>query len=782
MTRAERVARSAIEDGRASALAWCGALLVLLASVAVYFWPVWAGSVSFLVGDNLTHSLPMNARLSSALHGGGFRFWDPDVAFGAPTYADGTGGWFHPWKLLLFATFPLLTAHNLLYVSSFLLTGVSCLFAGAMLGVRPSVALASAIAVTFSPTVLGNCNNAAYAHGVAWTGVWLVAFECWYASPTSRRVAGLAFATALALLAGYPPMAYAQLLLLGTMLAIRLAFDRRRLAAHVLGLPAAVALGLAVSAFQVLPLAELATHSVRQEAVAPLNSFPWMDYVAGLVFVNDPELYAPGRFRFFLAPLGSALGILAVASLPLLRGRIGVSYIGAIAVCVAAAGGPGAPVFEALRSALPGFDRLRLLSPFLYVTIVPLGVLVALLLESALSAAPSRRQLAICMGLLAAFVVAMAASLPGRAATPQYRLPGGLALSLACAGILLPRLLGWPASASALWLAALLEVGTSKASYLSYLPDSILSEGNEIAARLAVLRHADPEARGIHLSSPQLDNIVKNLLVLHWKMPGYAGFARACLRMQVPYINLPAHLPFAEANDALSLAGVPTLRQTMQAELRRERLAEPGDRMLDRYGVRFEVVLGDLGRTPIADGFDVVWRDPSIPISVLANAHVQPRYRFQPPTGASEPTVAQPIPAWQDWIDALPWVAAESEGPVEIVAPAPGRIFAAIPYYPGWTARLDGEPVRPLLAADGVGTEIPVSAGAHKLELRFTPYSFHLGLLVAAPSALVLLALAARRTCSSGDGQIRPGRISVDPRSSSARGPPSGVGRSVRSD
>src|SRR5262249_52608569 len=151
-----------------------------------------------------------------------------------------------------------------------------------------------------------------------------------------------------------------------------------------------------------------------------------------------------------------------------------------------------------------------------------------------------------------------------------------------------------------------------------------------------------------------------------------------------------------------------------------------------------------VGRTPVADGLQVVLRDPTGPVTVLENTGVQPRYRWQSARSGAEPSAPQPVAAWRRWIDALPWVAPESERAVEIAAPAPGVIFAAIPHYPGWTAWLDGEPFEPLRAADGVGIEVPVAAGPHRLELRFTPYAFHGGLLVAAASAVVIPALVVR--------------------------------------
>src|SRR5690606_23623014 len=165
---------------RFAAAAWLAAALVPAAALALYFAPVLFGPHSILVGDNLTHSLPLDRLLADALAGDGLRFWNEAASFGAPLHAEATTGWFHPWKLLLFAALPWLAAHDLVYVTSFLLTGLAVLLVGARVGLPPGLALAGALAAAFSPTVLGNVYNEAYALALAWCALALAAFETWY--------------------------------------------------------------------------------------------------------------------------------------------------------------------------------------------------------------------------------------------------------------------------------------------------------------------------------------------------------------------------------------------------------------------------------------------------------------------------------------------------------------------------------------------------------------------------------------------------------------------------
>ena len=66
--------------------------------------------------------------------------------------------------------------------------------------------------------------------------------------------------------------------------------------------------------------------------------------------------------------------------------------------------------------------------------------------------------------------------------------------------------------------------------------------------------------------------------------------------------------------------------------------------------------------------------------------------------------------------------------------------------YPGWTAYVDGQPMRPILA-DGVVQAVPLPPGDHTVELRFESFTLRAGLAVSMASFLVLLVCnAAART------------------------------------
>jgi len=733
-----------LERNRLGAVVGAGAIA---AALAAFFWPLFAGGVSALTGDNLSHSLPVHVDLARMLGDAPWRLWDPRAAFGFPVHAEATSGWFHPWKLLLLALFPPLVAHDLVYVSSFAIAGASGLFVARQLGLALPAALLAGFAIAFSPIVLDTLYNASYAHSLAWSAVSLLAFERWWTAPGARRLAFFATSVALLLAAGYPPTAYAFFLFLGVALATRLALDRTRIAARIGGFAAALALGGGLAAIGVLPLVELMGLSVRQDAMTVLNAFPLLDFAGDLVFDPDPALYQPGRYAFFVAPLATALALVAMPFLPALREPRALSYVAGVVVCAGAASGPGSALFDLLRATLPGFDRLRLLSPFLFVAVVPSGVLLAALLTEATRPLRSNAT-AVAVGALAlVFALFAFAAAPSATLLPWVRhLLLGLAAA-AAAGLAIARVGRRAELAWFVWIAVLLvEIAVLRTGHRAWLPDAVLAEGDALVAELAPRVHSHSESRAIHFPSQRHRATFDGMVRQHWKSPGYADFVRTSVRVQMPFANLLGDLPFAGMNGALAFSGYGALVATMHDELRGRSATPPGARALDRWSVRWMLLQGDLAKLPRAAGFERVWSDPRGDVELLENRRA--RERFQWEAGASDAPPLEAPAAWRRAIEALPWVTPAIEPAFEWNAEAPGALFAAVPLHPSWSAVLDDRIVAPQLAADGFGMSIPAGPGSHRVALRFVPHAFHLGVVATAASALVVLALALRGRAS----------------------------------
>jgi hypothetical protein len=74
----------------------------------------------------------------------------------------------------------------------------------------------------------------------------------------------------------------------------------------------------------------------------------------------------------------------------------------------------------------------------------------------------------------------------------------------------------------------------------------------------------------------------------------------------------------------------------------------------------------------------------------------------------------------------------------------PGVLVLADAYYPGWNARLDGAPV-PTLRADTALRAVVVPPGEHRVEWRYEPRAFRVGIALAGLGAAALVAAALRR-------------------------------------
>ena len=84
-----------------------------------------------------------------------------------------------------------------------------------------------------------------------------------------------------------------------------------------------------------------------------------------------------------------------------------------------------------------------------------------------------------------------------------------------------------------------------------------------------------------------------------------------------------------------------------------------------------------------------------------------------------------------------------------VIAPRAGVAVVLEPWFPGWTASVDGAPA-PLARANFAFMAVPVPQGRHALRLAYAPTQLGRGVVVASAALAVLLAaLAWRRSVSS---------------------------------
>ncbi len=75
-------------------------------------------------------------------------------------------------------------------------------------------------------------------------------------------------------------------------------------------------------------------------------------------------------------------------------------------------------------------------------------------------------------------------------------------------------------------------------------------------------------------------------------------------------------------------------------------------------------------------------------------------------------------------------------------ARAPGWLLLLDTYYPGWEARLDGEPAK-IYRADGFFRAVMLGAGGHRVEFIYHPRSFYAGAKISLTGGVLLFAAAA---------------------------------------
>jgi len=106
--------------------------------------------------------------------------------------------------------------------------------------------------------------------------------------------------------------------------------------------------------------------------------------------------------------------------------------------------------------------------------------------------------------------------------------------------------------------------------------------------------------------------------------------------------------------------------------------------------------------------------------------------RVRPGFGAVSPVLTK-----KERVDVLEY------SPNRIIAEAdlqtPGMLIFCENVYPGWNARIDGEPAE-ILPANLFMRAVPVPAGRHRVEMTYAPRSFRNGAVISAATLTIVLA------------------------------------------
>lgn len=398
-------------------------LLVYSASVVAFFPRLLLGDVIYC-RETFRLNFPIKAYADTRLAQGELPLWFPYDGLGVPFVGSTVTGFFHPTTLLHFVT----DAAGVLTINELLLTALAFFgtwWLARRLGARPAAAAVAAVAFAFSGPVFSTSTNLPFFYGATAFPLFLVGVDV-LAVGERRRVgvvlAALGLASAVLggdLEAGYVFGLVGLLYVLGRV-------ETGRLHA-VLRLAAAGALGLGLSAVQLLPSLALFRQVDRAHGLDWPQASMWSVHPLRLpeIFLGDIVRFTPVepdvQARFLLGPpqmhlwhLTVFVGVVVFAGLVLaIRGRadrprITWVLVGLGAALLLAALGRYGGLYRAMYAALPFWDGFRFPAKLLPFAMLPLALLGGLGVNWGLSHPKPARNLVLVLAGVVALVAATA--------------------------------------------------------------------------------------------------------------------------------------------------------------------------------------------------------------------------------------------------------------------------------------------------------------------------------------------------------------------------------------
>lgn len=573
-----------------------------------------------------------------------------------------------------------------------------------------------------------------------------------------RGVALLATSSGLSLLGGSPQIFVYVHYAWGTLWLVLLVAQRpplRRLPAEALAFAAAIGIGAALAAVQLLPAAELAREATRTMETLTRQQVR----LTGLPGFWELETLLEGS----LGSLGALPLVLAPAALFARRQRALVGWaLGVGALAYLGASAANETIVDAHR-ALPVIGwfrypmRLVLLTHFALALLAGAGV--QALLEGA-SASPRRRR-AVAAATLGALAVGGIAASQGQWARLTIAALGAVPIAL-CAIPSPGRLRGAAAALVALAIADLWIDGPAAARMPYGRPDSIYTRNAAFFSWAA--ERTDP-GRLVWIT-PHPRRELK--LAPRYGLRVLQDYEPSALRRHAEYFTaFLTGKPQRDdgryfTGDTIGLHGGLEARGRWQ----RRRLLDLAAVRL--FGVRtgsalpgtLKGVLGDApALAPDADSRLQAYENPT----ALPRAFVSYRALAAPPPAELLRRLARPDfdPRVASYVEGEPPFAAADDAPprggvarivvdeperVEIEAElaAPGLIVLADTFYPGWGATVDGREA-PILATNHLYRGVAAPAGRHRVVFAYRPRSVRAGAAASVLALLVLIALVRPR-------------------------------------
>ncbi len=691
------------------------------------------------VADLMGAELPIHAAVGRALRAGHLPLWEPNLYTGYPLFAG--GGALDPIGAVLFTLLPPAAAYDAFLLLMLAVAGFGAARLARVLGASRAGAVLAGLVWAHGGVLVSQWRHMGVLGTIAWfpLGLSLVEDALGPVDAGPRRDRALvAFAVMLGLqvLAAFPQSLYYCLLGYGLWALVRAwsAHEGFRSRAFALvRFSAACALGIALGAVQLLPMAELGGTSGRHGGVTWEFATSWVFWPPNLLGLMVPYPFGDigegtyrgtGVFWESHGYLGLCAVPLALVALAADRRRA-TKTLGVIALlALLFTLGPATPLYRVAFTLLPGMSSFRLPQRMLFVACGALAVLAALGLtrvQQWWSEHPSLRASRLSPTMLGVVLVALTAV--DLAVTQPRQNPLADAASW----------LSPPPTARAMRADGVERFYTMESSTIHDRAFSLAHGWRDLRPYAFARDLVQPDAN-LLWSMASADGYV-GLPTQHmdsaWgpTAPNHDGLVRANYRVErehiVPHGALVRYLAMNHVTHVLAPVEVQSQRLEAIPSGSWPRLYRVRDPLPLVYFVGHAVnVTGD--RHAAAWMFSERFSPRR---EVLLHDQPEGALPIEPTTGPA--TLIAP--------------AYERRGTDAIVAtieaPTAGWLVVAESWYPGWVATVDGREVS-VVRANINQKAVAVPAGRHRVAWEFRPRSLRRGAWVSA-AALVVLVVAA---------------------------------------
>ena len=741
------------EGGRSRA--WWGVLAAIPVLVVAFHWTAARPGMAFSGSDLRYFFFGVREAVAAALRHGELPLWQRGFHMGYPLVADPQAAVFAPatWLTLPWDAPRALTIATLLHLT---VAGWGMAAWMRLRGLAPASGLLAAVLFALGAKQTVHVIHWNFAATAAFWPWMLAGLEGFAVQRRSRWLLLAAVATALAWLGGSPQMAHFGCVVAG-LYALRVAVDvwptRRSDAAWAVAI---VPIGFVLASVIVLPALELSRMGPRSMVAdySFVTSWRWPD-AWGLALYVLPRAYGDGRWGLNLWEATGYVGIPALA----LSAAAPARPRGVVLLAVLAVLGPWLALGEQapfhlhwlFYKVLPGYGSFRVPTRWLMVTAFAVAVLAAEGLE-ALRRDPARARLARSLGVLAT-VAALALLLPRLPGFPfdpaATRRTAWFALTISALGALWVAAV-WRGLRGAVAGGAIVALAFSDPWYLFSRTNDVSPAAGErpLLREFAPFVPSAPAPRRVGVVA-KWGASVNSPLRNGWEgTMGYGPMSIQRVRellegtgrdevVRLGAMDRDATFPSANPGSQLwPLLSTPVVvSDHPQPGLARFFV---GEREWENPLVGFRAPA--LPRVFWTGSWEVA-PDAEVSGPLLRAAGGEMAVLAEPPAGLPRPGAPEgPVAAEGIRVD----------GPsleATLIAPRDGLAVILDPFYPGWTATVDGRPA-PILRADFAFQAVPVTAGRHELRLAYRNRWVTLGAAVSLATLAVLvgtLALRSRR-------------------------------------